>query len=135
MAMGRHHSKGRHAPQRRTIETLELVDVTGTAHRVTVDAAADGLPRHVRHPVRHGCGGGCAGRARGPLLPVVRPDSGAEDRTVTAERPAPHIPDAPHGTLRGYSLGCRCPLCRSAKQATMDTDTDAGTPPREGPTQ
>jgi hypothetical protein len=42
--MGR-HSKGRHLPQRRMIETLELVDVTGTAHRVTVDAAADGLPR------------------------------------------------------------------------------------------
>ncbi len=29
----------------RTIETLELVDVSGTAHRVTVDAAAEGLPR------------------------------------------------------------------------------------------
>lgn len=29
--------------RRRTIETLELVDVTGTAHRITVDAAADGL--------------------------------------------------------------------------------------------
>jgi hypothetical protein len=32
-------------PQRRTIETLELVDVTGTAHRVSIDAAADGLRR------------------------------------------------------------------------------------------
>ncbi len=42
--MGR-HSKGHHAPQRRTIATVELVDVAGTAHRVTVDAAADGLPR------------------------------------------------------------------------------------------
>jgi hypothetical protein len=41
------HSKqqGRRTAQRRTIETLELVDTTGTAHRVTVDAAADGLPR------------------------------------------------------------------------------------------
>jgi hypothetical protein len=41
------HSKqqGRHVPQHRTIETLEVVDVTGTAHRVTVDAAVEGLPR------------------------------------------------------------------------------------------
>jgi hypothetical protein len=44
--MGRHSKQQRpHVPQRRTIETLELVDVTGTAHRVTVDAAAEGLPR------------------------------------------------------------------------------------------
>ena len=42
--MGR-HSKGHQTQQRRTIATVELVDVTGTAHRVTVDAAADGLPR------------------------------------------------------------------------------------------
>jgi hypothetical protein len=41
--MGR-HSKGRRTAQRRTIETLELVDTTGTAHRVTVDDAALGLP-------------------------------------------------------------------------------------------
>ena len=44
--MGKHSKQpGRHAPQRRTIATVELVDTTGTAHRVTVDAAADGLPR------------------------------------------------------------------------------------------
>lgn len=44
--MGKHSKQqGRHVPQRRTIETLELIDVAGTAHRVTVDAAADGLPR------------------------------------------------------------------------------------------
>jgi hypothetical protein len=42
--MGR-HSKGHQTQQRRTIATVELVDVNGTAHRVTVDAAADGLPR------------------------------------------------------------------------------------------
>jgi hypothetical protein len=43
---GRHSKQGRSVPQRRrTIATVELVDVTGTAHRVTVDAAADGLPR------------------------------------------------------------------------------------------
>ncbi len=40
---------------------------------------------------------------------------------MTAEQPAPHIPDAPHGTLRSYSLGSRRPLCRSAKQMTTDT--------------
>jgi hypothetical protein len=39
------HSKQQGVPQRRTIATLELVDTTGTAHRVTVDAAAEGLPR------------------------------------------------------------------------------------------
>jgi hypothetical protein len=44
--MGRHSKQqGHRTPQRRTIATLELVDVTGTAHRVTVDAAAAGLPR------------------------------------------------------------------------------------------
>jgi hypothetical protein len=37
---------GRHSrPQRRTIETIELVDTSGTAHRVRIDAAADGLRR------------------------------------------------------------------------------------------
>jgi hypothetical protein len=42
------HSKqqGRHAPQqRRTIATVELVDISGTAHRVSIDAATDGLSR------------------------------------------------------------------------------------------
>jgi hypothetical protein len=44
--MGKHSKQqGRRTAQRRTIATLELVDTTGTAHRVTVDAAADGLPR------------------------------------------------------------------------------------------
>jgi hypothetical protein len=43
---GRHSKQGRSVTQRRrTIATVELVDVAGTAHRVTVDAAADGLPR------------------------------------------------------------------------------------------
>ncbi|MGH3766962.1 MAG: hypothetical protein ACRDTX_17710 [Pseudonocardiaceae bacterium] len=31
---------------------------------------------------------------------------------------SPVVPDAPHGTLRGYSRGCRCMLCKSAKNAT-----------------
>jgi hypothetical protein len=49
---------------------------------------------------------------------------------MTAEQPVPHIPDAPpHGTLGGYSMGCRCPFCKSATTAS-----DAGTP-REGRTQ
>jgi hypothetical protein len=44
--MGRHSKQqGHRTPQRRTIATVELVDVNGTAHRVTVDAAAEGLPR------------------------------------------------------------------------------------------
>jgi hypothetical protein len=44
--MGKHSKQpGHRTPRRRTIATVELVDVTGTAHRVTVDAAADGLPR------------------------------------------------------------------------------------------
>ena len=44
--MGKHSKQqGHRTTQRRTIATVELVDTTGTAHRVTVDAAADGLPR------------------------------------------------------------------------------------------
>lgn len=42
--MGR-HSKGRHPPQRLTIATVKMVDTSGTAHLVSVAAAADGLPR------------------------------------------------------------------------------------------
>lgn len=44
--MGRHR-KGRHATpqQRRTVTTVQLVDTSGTAHLVTLDAAADGLSR------------------------------------------------------------------------------------------
>ena len=54
---------------------------------------------------------------------------------MTAEQPVPHIPDAPpHGTLRGWSMGCRCAFCKSAKAATTEAVGDAGTP-REGPTQ
>jgi hypothetical protein len=39
------HSRKQGAPQRRTIETIELVDVTGTSHKVRIDAAAEGLRR------------------------------------------------------------------------------------------
>lgn len=45
------------------------------------------------------------------------------------------LADAPHGTLRGYSLGCRCILCTSAKAAAVPVgDTDpAGKPcPTQG---
>lgn len=44
--MGR-HSKGRHTPpqQHGMVETVEIADTTGTTHLLTVDAAADGLPR------------------------------------------------------------------------------------------
>lgn len=38
---------------------------------------------------------------------------------MTAEQP-----DAPpHGTLRGYSMGCRCILCKAAKSATVPEST------------
>jgi hypothetical protein len=45
-AMGRHR-KGRHMPQQQrcAVETVQLVDTTGTAHLVSVDAAANGLSR------------------------------------------------------------------------------------------
>lgn len=44
--MGRHSKQqGHRTPRHRTIATLELVDTSGTAHRVSIDAAADGLRR------------------------------------------------------------------------------------------
>jgi hypothetical protein len=44
--MGRHSKQqGHRTPQRRTIATVELVDTSGVAHRVSIDAAADGLRR------------------------------------------------------------------------------------------
>jgi len=39
------HSRRQGEPQRRTIETIELVDTSGTAHRVGVAGAAEGLRR------------------------------------------------------------------------------------------
>jgi hypothetical protein len=39
------HSRQQGVPRRRTIATVELVDVSGTAHRVSVAAAAEGLRR------------------------------------------------------------------------------------------
>lgn len=41
--MGRHSRQG--VPQRRAVESIELVDISGTAHRVTANAAVDGLRR------------------------------------------------------------------------------------------
>lgn len=35
---------------------------------------------------------------------------------------APRVADAPHGTLAGYVLGCRCLWCTSAKTATVGSD-------------
>ncbi|MGH3511375.1 MAG: hypothetical protein ACRDRB_03765 [Pseudonocardiaceae bacterium] len=41
--MGRHRrQQRRHTPARRTVE---MVDISGTAYRLTIDAAAAGLPR------------------------------------------------------------------------------------------
>jgi hypothetical protein len=52
---------------------------------------------------------------------------------MTAEQPVPHTPDAPpRGTFRGWSMGCRCLFCKSAKAAT--TASDVGTS-REGCTR
>jgi hypothetical protein len=47
----------------------------------------------------------------------------------TTEQPvSPRVLDAPHGTLRGYSMGCRCLFCTSAKAATgVVRDTATGT--------
>jgi hypothetical protein len=39
------HSRRPDVPRRRTIATVELVDISGTAHLVSVAAAAEGLPR------------------------------------------------------------------------------------------
>jgi hypothetical protein len=52
---------------------------------------------------------------------------------VTADQPVPHIPDAPpHGTLRGWSMGCSCILCASAKVAVTEavSATSAAAKPR-----
>jgi hypothetical protein len=66
-------------------------------------------------------------------LPIYHPEP--EGRPVTADQPIPHTPDGPpHGTLRGWSMGCRCILCKSAKTATTATAGDAGTL-REGRTR
>lgn len=44
--MGKHSKpQGRRTAPRRTIATVELVDTSGVAHRVSIDAAADGLRR------------------------------------------------------------------------------------------
>lgn len=55
---------------------------------------------------------------------MSRDHTPAESKSTGSRR----VPDAPHGTLRGYSMGCRCVFCRSAKDAT--TVSDDGT--REG---
>ncbi|MGH3798785.1 MAG: hypothetical protein ACRDTD_01365 [Pseudonocardiaceae bacterium] len=40
------------------------------------------------------------------------------------------VPDAPHGTLCGWFMGCRCTWCSSAKRAATETvsATSAGKP-------
>ncbi len=49
-------------------------------------------------------------------------DTHPEVDAVTGAAPKPPVvPDAPHGTLRGYSMGCRCMLCKSAKDAANDS--------------
>ncbi|MGH3769031.1 MAG: hypothetical protein ACRDS0_31665 [Pseudonocardiaceae bacterium] len=50
--------------------------------------------------------------------------------TGAAPRP-PVVPGAPHGTLRGFSLGCRCMLCKSAKAATTAPVPVKPTPARD----
>jgi hypothetical protein len=36
------------------------------------------------------------------------------------------VQDAPHGTLRGWKMGCRCTCCHAANNA--DRDTNDGQP-------
>jgi hypothetical protein len=46
--MGRHSKPPpdrRRTAQRRTVTTVEVVDISGTAHLMTLDAATDGLSR------------------------------------------------------------------------------------------
>lgn len=47
--VGRHNKPRRRRQsdqaQRQCTRTVKIVDVAGTAHRLTIDAAADGLPR------------------------------------------------------------------------------------------
>jgi hypothetical protein len=50
---------------------------------------------------------------------------------MTAEPPVPDTP--PHGTLRGYSMGCRCLFCKSARAATTEADTMPGRPAKGVP--
>ncbi|MGH4010267.1 MAG: hypothetical protein ACRDTH_19270 [Pseudonocardiaceae bacterium] len=33
----------------------------------------------------------------------------------------PRVPDAPHGTLRGFQMGCHCMWCTAARNATTVT--------------
>lgn len=42
------------------------------------------------------------------------PVSTAESQAVPRR-----VPDVPHGTFRGWLMGCRCLFCGSAKTATM----------------
>ncbi|MGH3947364.1 MAG: hypothetical protein ACRDRY_02490 [Pseudonocardiaceae bacterium] len=44
-----------------------------------------------------------------------------------ANRPVPRVPDAPHGTLRGFQMGCGCMWCRSAKRAAIPAVSGAAT--------
>lgn len=45
------------------------------------------------------------------------------------------LADAPHGTLRGYSLGCRCPFCTSVKAAAVPIGDIGTAGERVSPTQ
>ena len=39
------------------------------------------------------------------------------------------VPDAPHGTLRGWKMGCRCTCCHAANNAQYTTNDDQATIP------
>lgn len=45
---------------------------------------------------------------------------GADSPVRRGRHPRQRVADAPHGTLRGWSLGCRCMFCQSAKAATTE---------------
>ncbi|MGH3935734.1 MAG: hypothetical protein ACRDS1_12295 [Pseudonocardiaceae bacterium] len=129
---GRHRLNGRRVITKR--RGVEMVDIRTLVAHVLSDAAVVagrrgggryvalcGTGGHPREP--HGCAGGW-------LLRVLHHDSHSEDDAVTGAPKPPLVPDAPHGTLRGYSMGCRCLFCHSAEQAATATTT--GTSGRAG---
>lgn len=73
-------------------------------------------------------GGARRDAAEGRHDRACRVDPGA--CPVSEGRRSERVPEAPHGTLRGWSRGCRCMWCTAAKAATT---VGAGDPTRPVP--